>query len=190
MPAYPRPTYCATTFDERGGGFHFSAAPPKDVWDTKYLHDADPWRVLASALARLQRGDFGVFERLAAMLSAVDDLDIRLSGCTLFTFAAPRSALAWLRPLYEDAAMQKAPELARQYCKVLCHSGHPDHLRAALDVYRRTPDPEVRVLVAEYLSHALEANPGPIASTSGTVTGPVVTPALSQAMLTNSSVEK
>ena len=32
--------------------------------------------------------------------------------------------------------------------------------------------------------------PRPIARTSGTVTGPVVTPALSQATLTNSSVEK
>ena len=31
--------------------------------------------------------------------------------------------------------------------------------------------------------------PNPIASTKGTVTGPVVTPALSQAMFTNSSVE-
>ena len=33
-------------------------------------------------------------------------------------------------------------------------------------------------------------SPSPIASTNGTVTGPVVTPALSQATLTNSSVEK
>ena len=33
-------------------------------------------------------------------------------------------------------------------------------------------------------------SPRPIASTNGTVTGPVVTPALSQATLTNSSVEK
>ena len=33
-------------------------------------------------------------------------------------------------------------------------------------------------------------NPNPIASTSGTVTGPVVTPAESQPTLTNSSVER
>ena len=32
--------------------------------------------------------------------------------------------------------------------------------------------------------------PKPIAKTNGTVTGPVVTPALSHATLTNSSVEK
>ncbi|MNP57685.1 hypothetical protein D3C76_1525320 [compost metagenome] len=33
-------------------------------------------------------------------------------------------------------------------------------------------------------------SPNPMARTSGTVIGPVVTPALSQATLTNSSVEK
>ncbi|MNR01221.1 hypothetical protein D3C85_1170190 [compost metagenome] len=50
------------------------------------------------------------------------------------------------------------------------------------DAMQRIPKPSTALVALP--------SPRPMASTSGTVIGPVVTPALSQATLTNSSVEK
>jgi hypothetical protein len=157
------PDYCTWTFDDRGDGFYFTAEPPADIGAPKYLHDANPWVVLSCALVRLRNGDFGVFPAVVDAMLAENEQALWVSAGMLFAFAAPPSVLNELRRLYGPAELSKYPEMVRQYCKTLCHSMESTCLGAVIDAYRSTQDEDVRVLVAEYLSHIWEDEPGLVA---------------------------
>lgn len=157
------PDYSKWTFDDRGDGFTFSSEPPHDIAASKHLRDENPWVVLSCALARLQNGDFGVFPAVVDAMVGEQEQALWVAAGMLFAFAAPSSALGLLARAYAPGELGRHPEMVRQYCKILCHSLDPRHLDEVLTLYRNTEDEDVRVLVAEYLSHVWEDEPGQVA---------------------------
>jgi hypothetical protein len=157
-----RPAFLETTFDDRGDGFFFSGEPPADIEDLAHLGDSNYWIVLGCALARLRRGDFGVFGHVVNVLARTDDGDFWNSCSLLFAFAAPSLALESLSRVFPDHQLRVAPELVRLYCQTLIHSMRLSQVERVLHLYERARDEDVRVLVADYLSHVLEDEPGPV----------------------------
>jgi hypothetical protein len=157
------PAYCASTFVDVGDGFFFTEEPPVNISEPRYLEDANPWVVLSCALARLRAGDFGVFSAVIKAILKEEEQSLWISAGELFSYAAPPSALGLLKQAYRSDELTRNSELIRQYCRILCHSLIPGHLDEILELYRISQDEDVRVLVAEYLSHVWEDEPGPVA---------------------------
>lgn len=157
------PPYCANTFVDLGDGFFFTEDPPADILESRHLDDANPWVVLSCALARLRAGDFDVFPAVIRAILKEEEQSLWISAGELFSYAAPPSALSLLRQAYPRDKLTRNPELIRQYCRILCHSLVPEHLDELLELYRISQGEDVRVLVAEYLSHVWEDEPGPVA---------------------------
>ena len=158
---YP-PDYCASTFDRHGDGFFFSSPPPPDIADAKNLRASNPWVVLSCALARLQQGDFGVFQAVIDALISYDDLLLAFHVGTLFSHAAPGSSMQLLERVYAADVLAKHPECLRQYCELLCTSMMPRSLDIVLAWYPTTQDESVRVEVPWDLSNIWEDEPGVI----------------------------
>lgn len=157
------PEYCKWTFDDRGDGFHFTSDPPAEMASTRNLTDANPWVVLSCALARLRGGDFGVFSTVVDAMLAEREQALWSSAGTLIAFAAPPSELGHLERLYTAAEMTRYPEMARQYCEILCHSMDPRQLDEVLALYRGRPEMVIRFDIAQYLSNIWEDEPGFVA---------------------------
>jgi hypothetical protein len=154
-----RHDYCDDTFNDRGDGFFFSSTPPETLSNRANLGDENYWVVLCCALARLREGDFDVFPPVMAAMAHTEDGDYWNSCGLLLSFAAPYSELRKLSQLFPSADLKKSPELVRLYCKILTHSMAPWAIDEVLKWYGATQDEDVRVLVADYLSHVLEDEP-------------------------------
>jgi hypothetical protein len=77
-------------------GFHFNVPVPTDIASERYLNSSDPEEVICALVARAQIGDFGYFQQLTSLLLTTEDADIWYSSITLFSYAAPRSAIVEL----------------------------------------------------------------------------------------------
>ena len=120
--------------------------------------------VLCCALARLRQGDFNVFAPVMEAMVRTEDADYWNSCGLLLSFAAPWSELRKLSRVFPSDALQRSSELVRLYCKILTHSMAPWAIDEVLRWYGETRDEEVRVLVADYLSHLLEDEPSVVAN--------------------------
>jgi hypothetical protein len=159
-----RPDYCDDTFNDRGDGFFFSSPPPKELFDRANLGDKNGWVALCCALGRLIQGDFNVFAPLMEAMTRTEDADYWNACGLLLSFAAPWSELRKLSRLFPVEALQSSSEFVRLYCKILTHSMAPWAVDEVLRWYTETRDEEVRVLVADYLSHVLEDEPSVVAN--------------------------
>jgi hypothetical protein len=79
-----------------GSAFHFTEPPPADITSEHYLNSSDPDDVICALVARAQLGDFDHFHKLTTLLMTTRDADTWCSSITLFSYAAPRSAIVGL----------------------------------------------------------------------------------------------
>lgn len=150
------PPYVARTFLEHGAGFHFSAAPPPDIRDHRYLSSADPWEVLACTLANLQHGHFGVAAAPIDLMSRYDDLDLWAACANLIGFAAPAAVV---RSLFEVFAPAAYDDRRLYPCSAAVAAGGLWAVDPILGLYPRA-DPHLRDLLQDELSWLLEPAPG------------------------------
>lgn len=160
MPALPWPDFLHETLGDRGNGFFFASPPPPTLAERANLESTDSWTVLGCALMRAQTGDFSVFAPLVrAMRNYDDSLYWNISGFFL-SFAAPYSFLRNLKDIFPDEDLRKFPELVRLFSEIVLHSLGPWAIDEVLPWYQATFDDDVRVSVADYVSHILEDEPG------------------------------
>jgi hypothetical protein len=159
-----RPPFLYDTFNDRGDGFLFSSDPPSDIADPKNLVSDDEWTVMACALARLKVGDFAVFPHVLNALERTDDADFWNATALLYSFAAPLNGVSKLTRVFPAGVLRESSTLVVLYSETLLHSMSVSFIDPVLELYHATRDEDVRVAVADYLSHLLEDEPGPVAA--------------------------
>ena len=157
---HPLQTYLSRTFLELGDGFHFSAPPPDDIAEDRFLGSDEPWEVLACILTRLQQGQLEAAESLPDLMARVDDAGVWNACATLAGFAGPHRLLQRIAATFErrfgDRGVQfyVSDALANG-----CGLWAVPHLLA---MHALASEDDTRIHLEISLSRILEAEPGPV----------------------------
>jgi hypothetical protein len=157
MPEVPQ--YLRRTFLERGSGFHFSAVPPPDIVEGRFLTSGDPWEVLACVLANLHQGNFEVAAVPIDLMKRNDDLNLWIACTNLIGFAAPVSIV---KSLFDHFSESVYDSRKRYMCSAAVDSGGLWSVDHILPIYSSTSNTTERLYLELEMSWLLEKEPGSI----------------------------
>lgn len=156
---------------ERGRAFHFNGPPPADIRSAKYSESRVPDESISAVLAYTQGGDFTRFSRLIDLMKGSDDGVVWGRCATLYSYAAPFSALRDLIGAFAHTLYASDDVVTQQWIsEILCSSGALWCVPEVLKIFRRNKERDKYFATPRYLSFVMESERGEISD------GPLVMP--------------
>jgi hypothetical protein len=166
--AFARPAFLGEGFlSWRGQGYRFTDAVPPDLGERDALAHGNPWIVFAAALERAKAGRFEALPALFECLRRSDSW-VLAQGCAELlgdagSSAVVRQAVETFRAdLFEDEDFRFQIKLSH----TLSLSGQLWAVPVLLDVYSRARDEQEAAIIPVLISHMLEPEYGPVATTA------------------------
>jgi hypothetical protein len=158
-----RKDYAEGTFLPTGRGFQFSAAPPADLLDERFLRSKDPEEIVLAVLQHVRNGDFSRFPVLTDLLARTNDAYIWNCCDLLIAFAAPYSFIRGLLDKYSDSLTRsREGHLQEWFSLILGRSCGFWAVPRLLEILLATNDRNAHGVAPIYLSFLLEPTLGPI----------------------------